>query len=82
MDEKAQKNGVKDPGGRNIDPIQLVFWGFFLMIYGAYQIYATLKNQVEAGFPSFIIVYVIVFIFGSVVSYTGIKRERSSLKKK
>ncbi len=67
--------------GKKLDPIQLVFWGFLLALYGVYGIYSSLKDLYEINFQLVLYPYIVVLIFGVVVSYIGIKGERESRKK-
>jgi len=80
MDENNEKRDeVRE--GKQIDPIQLVFWGLLLMLYGIYGIYSSFKSQYEINFQSALSPYIVVLFFGMVISYIGIKKERESPKK-
>ena len=81
MDENNQEKRDEMREGITIDPIQLVFWGLLLMLYGVYGIYSSFKSQYEINFQSVLFPYIVVLIFGMAVSYIGIMRERESPKK-
>jgi len=66
---------------KKIDPIQLVFWGLLLALYGVYGIYSSLKSQYELNFQSALYPYIVVLFFGITISYIGVKKERESPKK-
>lgn len=81
MDENNEKRDeVRE--GKTIDPIQLVFWGLLLVLYGVYGIYSSLKDLYEQNFQLVLYPYIVVLFFGIAVSYIGIKGERESRKKK
>lgn len=80
MDENNEKRDeVRE--GKTIDPIQLVFWGLLLVLYGVYGIYSSFKGQYEMNFQSALYPYIVVLFFGITIFYIGIKKERESPKK-
>ena len=81
MDENNHEKRDEMGKGRIVDPIQLVFWGLLLMLYGIYGIYSSFKSQYEINFQSALYPYIVVLFFGITISYIGIKKERESPKK-
>ena len=81
MDENNPEKRDEKGEGKTIDPIQLVFWGLLLVVYGVYGIYSSLKDLYEKNFQLVLYPYIVVLIFGIAVSYIGVKRERESPKK-
>jgi predicted Co/Zn/Cd cation transporter (cation efflux family) len=82
MDENNPEKRDEKGEGKTIDPIQLVFWGLLLVLYGAYGIYSSLKDLYEQNFQLVLYPYIVVLFFGMAVYYIGIKGERESRKKK
>lgn len=79
-DNKQEKLDEKEERKR-IDPLQLVFWGLLLALYGVYGIYSSFKSRSDVNFTSVLFPYVVVLVFGITVSYIGVKGERESTKK-
>ena len=81
MDGNDQEKRDEKKVGKGIDPLQLLFWGLLLALYGVYGIYSSYKSRFEVNLTSVFFPYIVVLIFGITVSYIGFKGERESKKK-
>jgi len=81
MEDNEQERLDEKKEGKRIDPLQLLFWGLLLTLYGVYGIYSSFKSRSEVNFTSVLFPYIVVLVFGITVSYIGFKGERESTKK-